>query len=344
MMRQHREALKRLSCALAAADLGHIECDVSLAECSWYEIGGLADIMVHPHSAQALQRTLAMIKDHGVPMFVMGDGSNVIFDDAGFRGVVVRLGQPVSAMAIDGTRVKAEAGLWVPRFALELARRGLSGLEHIAGIPGTLGGLIVMNGGSQRKGIGTHVTSVTCLDDAGEIRHFNQQDCAFGYRRSALQKSDCVVLSAEFELDLAPPSQIRREMIDILATRRKKFPKHYPNCGSVFLSDPMMYDVIGPPGKAVEEVGLRGLSSGAAQISSIHGNFIVNRGGASARDVLWLIYKMRQTVGEKTGYWMDCEVRFVSQQGAVMPAHQAADVLFGAHLSHALPAELQALL
>ncbi|MEM7568815.1 MAG: UDP-N-acetylmuramate dehydrogenase [Pseudomonadota bacterium] len=339
--KSHTAALTQ---ALQAADVGRVEANVSLASCSWYEIGGPADLMVHPHSLEALQQTLSLIHAHDVPFFIMGDGSNVIFDDAGFRGVVVRLGRALADIKIEGTTVTAQAGIWVPRLALELARRGLTGLEHIVGIPGTLGGLVVMNGGSQRKGIGSHIISVRCADEAGHLMEYSHKDCAFAYRRSALQRPDRVVLSVTMQLEKAPPSQVRREMIEILANRRKKFPKQYPNCGSVFLSDPAMYDVIGPPGKAVEDVGLRGLSSGGAQISPIHGNFIINKGGATARNVLQLIYKMRQTVGEQKGYWMDCEARFVSRLGHVLPAHQAAEVLYGGHQTHTLPDPLRALL
>jgi UDP-N-acetylmuramate dehydrogenase len=129
------------------------------------------------------------------------------------------------------------------------------------------------------------------------------------------------------ELELAPgdPGAIRREMLGILAARRKKFPKNLPNCGSTFLSDPAMYATVGPPGRAIEAAGLKGAAIGGAQVSTLHANFIVNRGGATSDEVLALIAHVRETVFARTGYRMDCEARFVTETGEERPAHEFTD-------------------
>ena len=298
--------------------------DVPLRTLSRWRIGGLADLVIEPRSAAALARALKRLSASCLPRVVIGDGSNLLFDDAGLQGVIVKIGRDLSDMRIEGTRVSAQAGIWTPKFARRVGCAGLSGGEHVIGIPGTLGGLLVMNGGSQRKGVGSHVIAVTCLDAEGRRDVLDREACAFAYRTSSLQRQGLIVIEAEFEFELGDAASIRHEMIGIMVSRRKKFPLHLPNCGSVFLSDPAMYDVVGPPGRAIEQCGLRGLRMGDAQIAPNHGNFIVNLGQASSSDVLALIGMIRQTVYDRTQYWMDCEVRYVSPQGVVMQAHKMA--------------------
>ena len=317
------EAFHDLLRALKAEPDCRVAAGVPLSTLSRWRIGGLADLVIEPKNATALARVLNRLSGSCLPRVVIGDGSNLLFDDAGLRGVIVRIARDLSEMRIEGTRVWAQAGIWTPLFARRVGCSGLSGVEHTIGIPGTLGGLLVMNGGSQRKGIGSHVMAVTCLDAEGRCLVLDREACAFAYRTSALQRDGLVVIEAEFELEPADAASIRHEMIGIMVSRRKKFPLHLPNCGSVFLSDPAMYDVVGPPGKAIEESGLRGLRMGDAQIAPSHGNFIVNLGRASSSDVLALIGMIRQTVYDRTQYWMDCEIRYVTPNGAVMQAHRA---------------------
>ncbi|MYM00345.1 UDP-N-acetylmuramate dehydrogenase [Novosphingobium sp. FGD1] len=301
------------------------EFDVPLSTLGRWKIGGDAAVVLTPSTEEGLAKGLRAIQASGLPRLVIGDGSNLLFDDAGFHGVVVRIGRAMSDMHISGSRVVAQGGLWVPRFALELARAGLTGAEHIVGIPGTLGGLAVMNGGSQRKGIGSSIEEVRCLTQDGDLQVFSQEDCRFAYRRSSLQENNAIVTSITFAFEVGDQSEIRRAMLAIMGERRRKFPLKKPNCGSVFVSDPAMYASVGPPGRAIEQVGLRGTQVGGARIADLHCNFIVNCGDASSRDVLALIGLARTRVHDNTGYWMDCEVRYVSPEGAVMPAHEAAE-------------------
>ncbi len=290
--------------------------------CTW-RIGGPADVWVEPGAVDQLARLRRILADHGGPHIVMGDGSNLLFDDAGLRGVVVCIGRKLSRVAFDGVLMRAEAGVAVSRLALRAGQLGLTGLEHTIGIPGTLGGLVHMNGGSLRQSIGQVVRRVTVCDGAGRVLAIDHDDCGFAYRRSRFQGSDLIIAEVELELRRDDPRRIRRDMLDILRTRRVKFPRRLPSCGSVFLSDPDRYHIDGPTGWVIEEAGCKGWRLGDAEVSRQHANFIVNRGHATSADVLRLIDRVRQAVHARTGRWLRCEARYVSPTGAIMPADQA---------------------
>jgi UDP-N-acetylmuramate dehydrogenase len=291
--------------------------------CSW-QIGGPADALVEPGSAPEAAAVIRFAAARGIPLLVIGQGTNLLFADAGMRGIVLQIGARMSRVAIEGRRILAEGGTWVPQLARLAARAGLAGLEHAIGIPGTLGGLVAMNGGSQRRAIGDNVVRVWIVE-RGEEAVLGREECRFGYRRSALQETGAVVLRAELECAPGDPREMRRAMLADLRERRRKFPrKGEPNCGSVFLSTAEMHATVGPPGKIVEEAGLKGVRVGAAEVSPRHANFIVNRGGATAADVLGLISLIRRTVRERIGFDLRCEVRYVSPGGEVMPADRKA--------------------
>ncbi len=315
-----RSVLARLRMSVS----GRVEEGADLRCLSRWRIGGCASGLVEPATAAETRLVLAALAEASLPVLVVGDGSNLLFDDAGFDGVIVRIGPALSGFRREGRCVWAEAGIWVPRFVRELGRHGLSGLEHAIGIPGTLGGLIYMNGGSQRKGIGTNIVSVRGCDLRGNPFERSQAQCAFHYRGSSLQTDGLIVLEADLSFTKADPGAIRRDMIATLSERRRKFPKNLPNCGSVFLSDPAMYSIVGPPGAAIERAGLKGTRLGGAEISPIHANFIVNLGQATSNDVLGLVHLARTRVHDETGFWMDCEVRHVAPDGSIRPAHEAA--------------------
>jgi len=313
-----------LASMLAAELPGRVRENVLLSELSRWRIGGPARAFVEPRSIHEAAKLMALMAGRPEPLFIMGDSSNTLFDDAGFTGVIMRIGRNLSAMKITGNQAWAQAGIWVPGFARAVGAAGLSGIEHTIGIPGTLGGLIVMNGGSQRKGIGLNVREVLCVDERGNFFTLDHKQCGFSYRTSTLQGRRAVVLEAKLELDARNRRDIGSEMLSILRERRKKFPHKSPNCGSTFLSNPSMYEHVGPPGKAIEDAGLKGVRRGGAQISELHANFIVNTGGATSEDVLWLIRHIREEVMRRTGYAMECEVRHLHASGRLEPAHLTA--------------------
>lgn len=301
----------------------------SLAEYSRWKIGGIADAVIAPYSAEDIAGLMSFIAKENVPYVTIGSSSNLLFADEGLRALVILLGDQISDINISGNKVTAQCGIWVPKFSRKLALSGLSGAEHMIGIPGTLGGLICMNGGSQRKGVGDHVTSVRSVSPTGELVNFTREQCKFGYRESIFQNNNHIIVDAQFEYSTAVVKQeVRRSMLAILRDRRLKFPRKLPNCGSVFVSNPAMYTAYGPPGAVIERCGLKGLTRNRAQISPIHANFIVNNGGASAADVLYLIYLIRETVWKETGYLMPTEARYVAQNGFIVAAHEKARELY----------------
>ncbi len=291
--------------------------DVGLNTCCTWRIGGPADFLVEPSCWEQVAVVLQYTRENGVPAIVIGKGSNLLFDDAGLRGVVIKIGRKLSRFSVVGTTIQAESGISASRLARAAGQAGLSGLEHIIGIPGTLGGLVFMNGGSQRKCIGDAIVEVKTMDQQGDIRVSRRDECEFAYRRSRFQDEHCIIMDATMKLVPGLQERIMADMLQLLRERRKKFPLTLPNCGSVFKSDPQSYGAFGPPGKIIESIGLKGMSVGDAAVSERHANFIVNRANAKAQDVLSLIDLIRQQVVRQVGLALECEVQFVGATGVV---------------------------
>lgn len=299
--------------------------DEPLARHNSWKIGGPADLLIEPWNAHQVATVIRFARKEQIPLVVIGQGTNLLFDDAGVRGIVMKIGSRMGQITIDGPRIDAGGGAWVPQLARLSMRAGLTGLEHCIGIPGTLGGLVIMNGGSQRRGIGENVRQVRIVTAEGEEQVLTQDACRFSYRHSALQGTGCVVVAAELECQRGEVADIRRAMVCDLRERRLKFPRKQPNCGSVFLSTAEMHASVGPPGKIIEEAGLKGTRIGQAEISRRHGNFIINLGGATSADVLAMIHLIRQRIRDSIAFDLDCEVRYVSPDGRIFPAHLQAD-------------------
>jgi UDP-N-acetylmuramate dehydrogenase len=313
---------KAIASRLESMEALSVTRNVALSEISRWEIGGLAELVVEPATVDALVAVITLCNASGWAYLVVGGTSNLLFSDDGLKAVLIRVGSGLASKCAEGTTIIAEAGCWVPGLARFSAARGLSGLEHTAGIPGTLGGLICMNGGSQRKGIGDSIVSVKAMMPDGEIKNFAREECGFSYRDSIFLHNGAVILSAVLNLLPGDVSTIRRDMLQILKSRREKFPLKQPNCGSIFASNPAMYSEIGPPGFALEKVGLKGFAIGGAQFSSLHANFILNNGTASSDDVLSLISLGWTSVLNDTGFMMGCEVRYVLPSGLTIKAHE----------------------
>ena len=173
---------------LIRQDIGSYQCDAPLAEHNSWRIGGPADLLVEPSRADQIVAIVRFAHQANLPLIVMGQGTNLLFDDTGLRGIVLKLGNNFSRIAIDEDRITAEAGAWVPGLARKAMLAGLTGLEHTIGIPGTIGGLVLMNGGSQRRGIGENVRRVEIVTRDGALLELDQKACAFSYRSSALQR------------------------------------------------------------------------------------------------------------------------------------------------------------
>lgn len=300
---------------------GHVVCGVPLARISRWRIGGLADVIVRPRSIDELARLRGWLHSEGLAHVVIGATSNLLFADEGLRVICMQIGGEFASLNLAGCEITAGPGVWVPGLARRAMLAGLTGLEHTCGIPGTLGGLICMNGGSQRKGISDAIILVTSVDAQGNVRHRTREECAFAYRQSVFQTCGDVIAGAILRLAPAPDhGLVRREMLEILASRRRKFPQKQPNCGSVFVSNPAMYGEYGPPGALIERLGFKGRRVGGALVSPRHANFIVNAGGATAADVLSLINQIKSAVLAAAGYPMAVEARYVTVVGEILTA------------------------
>ncbi|MCC5926548.1 MAG: UDP-N-acetylmuramate dehydrogenase [Bacteroidetes bacterium] len=297
---------------------GAIRENVDLASISRWKIGGIADCIVQPSSTHEVATIIQYFFEYRIPYIVIGSTSNLLFADEGLRVPCIQIGSRMSKYSIQSPTAWAQAGVWIPFFARNVAKNGLSGIEHTAGIPGTLGGLIYMNGGSQRKGIGDHINTVTAVSSEGFIKKFNKNECEFEYRASAFQHNGFLITEATLsQFKNKKYSLIREDMLKILESRRKKFPNKLPNCGSTFISNPKMYDEFGPPGKIIEDLGLKGLTKGGATVSKIHGNFINNEGGAKSSDVIWLIRTIQNEVYRKTNTLLKTEVKYINEYGLI---------------------------
>lgn len=296
--------------------------NVNLANITRWKIGGNADCIIHPGSTKVVSELIDYLYINEIPYVVIGSTSNLLFADEGVRAVIIQIGNRMSDYKIDGDTVWVQAGKWVPGFARNVAQAGLTGIEHTAGIPGTIGGLICMNGGSQRKGIGSHIKSVTAVSPKGKIKTFSKEECNFQYRSSVFQENGYVITEAELKFSERKEYEaIRDEMLEILSERRTKFPQKLPNCGSTFISNPDIYKKYGPPGKVIEDLGYKGYKIGRAEVSKIHANFLNNTGKAKAMDVLQLINEIRMSVKKRTGFDMEAEVKFVKPNGTMIKAH-----------------------
>lgn len=298
---------------------GGVVQDVDLSAISKWRIGGQADLVLRPASTAEVAALMRWFKAQGIRPVVIGLTSNLLFDDAGLRVPCIQIGARMGQVAIEEEQVRAQAGAWVPGLARRLMQAGLGGAEHICGIPGTLGGLICMNGGSQRKGIGSSLLEVESVTPEGAVRSRPAEESGFGYRRSVYQTNGEIITAATLLFTRRPRAEMRAEMRAILADRRRKFPRKEPSCGSVFKSNPAMYAEIGPPGSVIERLGFKGMRVGGALVSPRHANFIVNAGGARAADVLTLIARIGEAVEAMTGYRMEAEVLQVKSSGVILP-------------------------
>ena len=295
--------LERLASELAERLGRPVATNVPLSRYTTWRIGGPADLMVTPRSLAEIRTCLAWAQARGLPVTALGAGSNVLVRDGGVRGLVLRLAHGLNRIeALEG-QLRLGAGVLLPALLRVAVRRGWRGLEFAAGIPGTVGGAVLMNAGTPEGAIGSRVQEVTLLDRSGELRTLKAGELVFSYRNSNLQGAGLVI---EVALTVEPggdPAVIAREIEDRLQKRRQKQPR-LPSAGSVFKNPPQ-----GPPaGWLIERVGARGLRRGGAMVAPEHANFIVNAGGARAEEVLWLIEEVRRRVKETFGVDLELEV------------------------------------
>ena len=273
-----------------------------------FRIGGPADILVVPGSMSEIVQIMEWTRERSLPYLVIGEGSNLLVRDGGFRGLVIKLGDSYNNVEFNGIEVKAQAGIKVSRLAAMAADQGLGGLEFAEGIPGSLGGAVYMNAGAYGGEFSQVVKEAAVLNDAGEILSMGKSDLEFGYRSSSIQRYRHTVLEVKLRLHPQESHLVKERMQELSRQRKERQPLEYPSAGSTFKRPPGRF--VGP---MIDELGLKGFRVGDAEVSTKHAGFIVNRGQATARDVLTLVSLVQQRVKEKFGIDLKTEFLIVGE-------------------------------
>lgn len=299
---------------LPLLDLPRLQQDVTLAPLTTYRIGGPADMFVTVHNANELVNAVITAREQGVPYFLLGTGANILVGDGGFRGLVIH--NQADHVQIDGTRVTAESGATVADLIERTASAGLSGFEHFAGIPSSVGGAIWQNlhflapDRQSTLFIERIVESAVILDVHGERRTVDRDFFEFGYDDSRLHHEEIVVLEVTFTLEEKPEAEIRAQAEANLQWRAERQPpvEEFPSCGSVFKK----IEGVGA-GRLIDGAGLKGFQIGGVQISPKHANFLVNIDNGTARDVLDLVKHAQDAVRADFGYELEMEIGLVGE-------------------------------
>ena len=301
--------MEQLVNELIEANVGRVLVNEPLARYTTMKIGGPADILIVPKHVASIEKTLQLVKKYKKKWTVIGRGSNLLVSDLGIEGVVIRLGEGLDHLEVEKHRVRVGGGYPLIKLSTLLSRQGLSGLEFASGIPGSVGGAVYMNAGAHKSDISNILSKALILFENGTIDWLTHEEMEFSYRTSVLQtKRPGIVLEAEFQLQVGEREGIVSVMQKNKDYRRETQPWNHPCAGSIF-RNPIPYFA----GDLIEKAGLRGYQIGGAQISEMHGNFIINTGGASAQDVLSLIALIKQTIEDKFGVEMHTEVEIIGR-------------------------------
>jgi UDP-N-acetylmuramate dehydrogenase len=295
--------------AEALAAYGRVAVDEPLARHTSYRIGGPADFLVTPATTRQVPGLLATCRDLGLPVTVLGNGTNTLVRDGGIEGVVVRLSACTAVTGLGADGLVAEAGVSFPRLAREAARRGLAGLAFAIGIPGTVGGAVRMNAGAHGAELADVLECVDVATYDGDVITLPVDRMGLSYRASRLP--DGIVLTAVFNLTPGDPAEIKAEMDRHLDRRGQTQPILTPNAGSVFKNPPGTYAA-----RLIEEAGCKEMAVGDAMVSPRHANFIVNQGKATARDVLALVDRVRERVRAHAGVVLEMEIKVIGREAA----------------------------
>ncbi len=290
--------------------MGRFSYEAPLAKLTTFRVGGNADCLTLSKTPEQLKFAIQYAQEKGWPITILGAGSNLLISDAGLRGLVICT-RALRHSTFDATtgRVTAAAGEPWSSLAWKAARHGLKGFEWTIGIPGTVGGAVVMNAGAHGGETADILVEAEVISPNGEVSILKPEDLGFRYRTSDLQGGDRTVLSATFQLSPGhDPATIKAATATDLKSRRQTQPYHLPNCGSVFRNPPG-----NSAGRLIEQAGLKGNQIGQAQTSTLHANFIVNLGGAKASDVLALIRHTQAVIRDRNGIELETEVKIIGE-------------------------------
>lgn len=289
-------------CVCAAPD--RVKEQELMAKHTTFRIGGPADYYVMPVNAEEVRKLTAFCREENVPYYIVGNGSNLLVSDEGYRGVIIEIGKEMSTVEVRGTEIWAQAGALMSQIASVALENELAGFEFASGIPGTIGGAAVMNAGAYGGEMKDVIREVTVLDREGQKRTLSGNGLEFGYRTSKVMKEGYTVLEVCICLSKGEREEIQEKMNDFKERRITKQPLEYPSAGSTF-KRPEGYFA----GKLIQDTGLRGFTVGGAQVSEKHSGFVINKGGATAKDVDCLMQEVSNRVYEKFGVRLEPEVK-----------------------------------
>lgn len=272
-----------------------------------FRVGGPADILIVPKELDDIKCSITYAREKGVPLNVIGNGSKILVSDKGIRGIVIKIANTLDDVEVSGERIIAEAGCPLSKLIKIATRNNLSGIEFATGIPGTLGGALATNAGTHVGSISEIVKSVTIMDPAnGSLRILTKDDCRFGYRESIFRQKKLIILKVEMKMKRSDQKAIEEKINGLREMRKRTQPTDKHSAGSIFKNPSGI-----SAGKLVDVAGIKGLLKGDAQISQMHGNFIVNLEKAKASDVIFLIELAQEKVKEKTDIELKPEIIFM---------------------------------
>lgn len=269
-----------------------------------FRVGGAADYFVMPKTATEVEAVISICRRSKTPYYVLGNGSNLLVGDKGYRGVIIQIGKEMSSIIIEETALRVQAGALLSRIAKEAADHSLTGMEFAAGIPGTLGGAVVMNAGAYGGEMKDILQEVTVLNGEGQVMVLSNEELELGYRTSVVARKGYIVLEAVIRLENGNKEEIRGYMDELRNKRVSKQPLEYPSAGSTF-KRPEGYFA----GKLIQDTGLCGFQVGGAQVSEKHCGFVINKGNATAADIISLMQQVSEKVNEKFGVTLEPEVK-----------------------------------
>ena len=275
-----------------------------LARHTSFRVGGPAEIFIKPSTTEELKKVWKICRKHGIPLTILGDGTNVLVADTGLRGVIVSTNKLNEIELCENNRIRVQAGARLSKVAEIACKAGFAGFEFASGIPGTVGGAVYMNAGAYDHDIGEFCESVMLLKDDIFVKSGIEME--FGYRRSFAQQGNMLVLEATFQLKPGKEEDIRAKMTELNNRRRQSQPLDFPSAGSTF-KRPTGYFA----GKLIQDSGLKGFSIGGAQVSEKHAGFVINTGNATAQDIFDVIEAVRKRVHENFNVWLEPEVKIL---------------------------------
>ena len=298
--------IRKMFCDLLGED--RVFTEEAMSQHTTFKIGGPADYFLMPDKGEEVGRVIKICKEKEIPYFILGNGSNLLVGDGGYRGAVIQIYRNMSSVTVEGNEITAQAGALLSAVAAAAKNASLTGFEFAGGIPGTIGGAVVMNAGAYGGEMKDVLTEVTVMNAEGDIFTLPTEELELGYRTSIIKTAGYIVLEAKIRLKEGDPEVIRETMKDLTIRRTTKQPLEYPSAGSTF-KRPEGYFA----GKLIMDSGLAGYQVGGAQVSEKHCGFVINAGDATARDVRTLMDNVRDIVYKKYGVTLEPEVKFLGE-------------------------------